>query len=132
MAAYGWRCMSAVTSAAPRFSTSNTTCMCSTRSRGLCPERDRWRNGVRRDCGPRASTGCGRIWQERLGKHPGTRAMVDLLLLAPVHGWPALRRAAEEALSLGCTDASAVAMPAAPVHLHDCAGDIVGRRSRRL
>ena len=49
------------------------------------------------------------IWQERLGKHPGTRAMVDLLLLAPVHGWPALRRAAEEALSLGCTDASAVA-----------------------
>ena len=48
------------------------------------------------------------IWQERLGKHPGTRAMVDLLLLAPVHGWPALRRAAEEALSLGCTDVSAV------------------------
>jgi hypothetical protein len=48
------------------------------------------------------------LWQERLGKHPGTRAMVDLLLLAPVHGWPALRRAAEEALSLGCTDASAV------------------------
>ena len=48
------------------------------------------------------------IWQERLGKHAGTRAMVDLLLLAPAHGWPALRRAAEEALSLGCTDASAV------------------------
>lgn len=48
------------------------------------------------------------LWQERLGQHPGTRAMVDLLLLAPVHGWPALRRAAEQALALGCTDASAV------------------------
>ena len=48
------------------------------------------------------------LWQERLGKHPGTRAMVDLLLLAPAHGWPALSRAAEEALSLGCTDPSAV------------------------
>jgi hypothetical protein len=34
--------------------------------------------------------------------------MVDLLLLAPAHGWPALTRAAEEALSLGCTDPSAV------------------------
>ncbi len=48
------------------------------------------------------------LWQERLGKHPGTRAMVDLLLLLPLHGWPALQKAAEEALTLGCTDASAV------------------------
>jgi transposase len=48
------------------------------------------------------------LWQERLGKHAGTRAMVQLLLLAPVHGWPALKKAAEEALSLGCTDESAV------------------------
>jgi hypothetical protein len=48
------------------------------------------------------------LWQERLGKHPGTRAMVDLLLLAPVHGWPALKSAVEEALCLGCTDVCAV------------------------
>jgi hypothetical protein len=48
------------------------------------------------------------LWQERLGKHAGTRAMVDLLQLVPVHGWPALRLAADTALSLGCTDASAV------------------------
>jgi hypothetical protein len=47
-------------------------------------------------------------WQERLGKHAGTRAMVDLLLLAPAHGWPALRSAADKALALGCTDASSV------------------------
>lgn len=47
-------------------------------------------------------------WQDRLGKHAGTRAMVDLLLLAPVHGWPALRMAADKALVLGCTDASSV------------------------
>jgi hypothetical protein len=48
------------------------------------------------------------LWQERLGKHAGTRAMVDLLLLTKVHGWPAVKRAAEEALALGCTDESAV------------------------
>jgi hypothetical protein len=48
------------------------------------------------------------LWQERIGKHAGTRAMVDLLLLVPVHGWPALRAAADNALALGCTDASAV------------------------
>jgi len=48
------------------------------------------------------------MWQKRLGKHEGTRAMVDLLLLAPVHGWVALKAAAEEALALGCTDESAV------------------------
>jgi hypothetical protein len=49
------------------------------------------------------------IWQERQGKHAATRAMVDLLLLAPVHGWPALKLAADKALALGCTDESAVA-----------------------
>ena len=47
-------------------------------------------------------------WQKRLGKHAGTRAMVDLLLFARPHGWPALKRAADEALTLGCTDESAV------------------------
>jgi hypothetical protein len=34
--------------------------------------------------------------------------MVDLLLLVPVHGWPALKAAADRALMLGCTDQSAV------------------------
>ena len=48
------------------------------------------------------------LWQERLGKHEGTRAMVDLLLLVPEHGWPALKEAAARALALGCTDESAV------------------------
>jgi hypothetical protein len=48
------------------------------------------------------------LWQERLGKHAGNRAMVDLLLLTKVHGWPAVKRAAEQALTLGCTDESAV------------------------
>jgi len=48
------------------------------------------------------------LWQERLGKHAGNRAMVDLLLLTKVHGWPAVKRAAEQALTLGCTDQSAV------------------------
>ena len=47
-------------------------------------------------------------WQERLGRHAATRAMVDLLLLARVHGWSAVKTAAEKALLLGCTDQSAV------------------------
>jgi transposase len=48
------------------------------------------------------------VWQERFGKHAATRAMVDLLLLSPKHGWPAVKSAVEQALSLGCTDESAV------------------------
>ena len=48
------------------------------------------------------------LWRERLGKHPGTRAMVNLLQLVPEYGWTALKAAAERALSLGCTDESAV------------------------
>jgi hypothetical protein len=48
------------------------------------------------------------IWQERLGKHPATRAMVDLLLLVPAHGWSAVVAAVEKALTLGCSDESAV------------------------
>ena len=53
-------------------------------------------------------------WQDHLGKHAGTRAMVDLLLFARAHehtghmGWPALKLAADKALALGCTDESAV------------------------
>ena len=48
------------------------------------------------------------IWQERLGKHAATRAMVDLLLLVPAHGWAAVKVAVEKALALGCSDESAV------------------------
>jgi hypothetical protein len=48
------------------------------------------------------------IWQERLGKHAATRAMVDLLLLVPAHGWLAVKIAVEKALALGCSDQSAV------------------------
>jgi hypothetical protein len=48
------------------------------------------------------------MWQKRLGKHAAARAMVDLILLARVHGWAALAAAADKALSLGCTDESAV------------------------
>jgi hypothetical protein len=64
------------------------------------------------------------LWKERLGKHESNRAMVDLLLLAPKHGWPALRAAVQKALDLGCTDENAVqcllaqsAVPAAIVKL---------------
>ena len=46
--------------------------------------------------------------QKRLGKHEGTRAMVDLLLLGREHGWPALRKAVESALALGSSDESVV------------------------
>lgn len=47
-------------------------------------------------------------WKERLGKHESTRAVVDLLLLAPIYGWPALKEAAQKALDLGCSDENAV------------------------
>jgi hypothetical protein len=46
--------------------------------------------------------------QKRHGKQPGTREMVDLLLLGREHGWDPLRRAIDRALTLGCSDASAV------------------------
>jgi transposase len=50
-----------------------------------------------------------RLWQERQGKQAGTRELVNLLLhAAPQYGWPTLAAAAETALALGCTDASAV------------------------
>lgn len=48
------------------------------------------------------------LWQKRLGRHEGTRELVDLILLAPKHGWPAIRSCADRALEYGCTDASAV------------------------
>src|SRR5581483_859980 len=46
--------------------------------------------------------------RERHGKQEGTREMIELLLLSKEHGWAALRRRIEEALTLGCTDAAAV------------------------
>ncbi|HKM91182.1 MAG TPA: IS21 family transposase [Candidatus Acidoferrales bacterium] len=52
-----------------------------------------------------------RLWQslrERHGKHEGTREMIELLRLAPAHGWEALRKAVEQALDLRSTDAAAV------------------------
>jgi transposase len=46
--------------------------------------------------------------QKRLGKHEGTRVMVDLLLLGREYGRPALLKAVENALALGCSDESVV------------------------
>ncbi len=46
--------------------------------------------------------------QERHGRHPGTREMIELLLLGKRHGWNRLQQAVEKALALGCTDAAAV------------------------
>jgi hypothetical protein len=52
-----------------------------------------------------------RLWQslrERHGKQAGTREMIELLRLGPRHGWNVLKKAIEQALTLGCTDAAAV------------------------
>jgi Mu transposase, C-terminal domain len=52
-----------------------------------------------------------RLWlslQERHGKHPGTREMIELLTLGKRYGWERLQQAVEKALALGCTDAAAV------------------------
>jgi transposase len=46
--------------------------------------------------------------QERHGRHPGTREMIELLILGKRHGWDRLQQAVEKALALGCTDAAAV------------------------
>ncbi len=48
------------------------------------------------------------LWQKHLGRHEGTRELVDLILLAPKFGWPSIRSSADRALEFGCTDASAV------------------------
>jgi len=51
------------------------------------------------------------LWQsleERHGRQEGTRQMIELLALGKRHGWDQLRKAIEEALALGCTDAAAV------------------------
>jgi Mu transposase, C-terminal domain len=52
-----------------------------------------------------------RLWQslqERHGKHPGTREMIELLTLGKRHGWKRLQQVIEQSLALGCTDAAAV------------------------
>lgn len=52
-----------------------------------------------------------RLWEslrERHGKQDGTRAMIDLLILGRDEGYDRLKKAIEEALSLGCTDSAAV------------------------
>jgi transposase len=72
-----------------------------------------------------------RFWQvlqQRQGKPEGTRAMIEVLLLAREHGPVRVRKAVEEALELGCSDVAAVRYllsvaglppqpPAAPVQL---------------
>jgi transposase len=52
-----------------------------------------------------------RFWgllKEREGKPAGTRAMIDVLLLAREHGAARVRRAVEEALDVGCSNVAAV------------------------
>jgi hypothetical protein len=52
-----------------------------------------------------------RFWEvlrQRQGKQEGTRAMIDVLLLAREHGPARVRQAVEEALELGCSDVGAV------------------------
>lgn len=52
-----------------------------------------------------------RFWEvlrQRQGKQEGTRAMIEILLLAREHGPVRVRQAVEEALELGCSDVSAI------------------------
>lgn len=52
-----------------------------------------------------------RFWEvlrQRQGKQEGTRAMIEVLLLAREHGAARVRQAVEEALELGCSDLGAV------------------------
>jgi transposase len=52
-----------------------------------------------------------RFWEvlrQRQGKQEGTRAMIEVLLLAREHGAAQVRQAVEEALELGCSDVAAV------------------------
>lgn len=52
-----------------------------------------------------------RFWEilkQRQGKHHGTRAMIEVLLLSREYGAPALQQALKAALELGCSDVGAV------------------------
>jgi transposase len=68
------------------------------------------------------------VLRQRQGKQEGTRAMIDVLLLAREHGAARVRQAVAEALKLGCSDVGAVRYlltvsgqqqppPTAPEHL---------------
>ena len=48
------------------------------------------------------------VLRQRQGKQEGTRAMIDILLLARERGAALVRQAVEEALQLGCSDVGAV------------------------
>ena len=52
-----------------------------------------------------------RFWaklEQRHGKHEGTRAMVDVLLLGRAHGFDRLRAVVEQALEMGVSDVAAI------------------------
>lgn len=52
-----------------------------------------------------------RFWEalkQRRGKQPGTRAMIEVLLLGRQYGYPLLQEAVEKALDLSCFDVEAV------------------------
>ena len=52
-----------------------------------------------------------RFWEmlkQRRGQQPGTRAMIDVLLLGRQHGYPRLQAAVEKALGMNCFDVEAV------------------------
>jgi hypothetical protein len=52
-----------------------------------------------------------RFWEalkQRRGKQPGTRAMIDVLLLGRPYGYPSLKEALEKALDLSCFDVEPV------------------------
>jgi transposase len=54
-----------------------------------------------------------RFWEalkQRRGQQPGTKAMIDVLLLGRQYGYPLLKDALDKALDLGCFDAEAVRM----------------------
>jgi hypothetical protein len=67
-----------------------------------------------------------RFWEslkQRRGKQPGTRAMIDVLLLGRQYGYPQLQAAIEKALDLSCIDGEAVRL------LLDAEG--IGKREAR-
>jgi len=52
-----------------------------------------------------------RFWEmlkQRRGQQPGTRAMINVLLLGRQYGYPPLQAVIEKALDLGCFDVEAV------------------------
>jgi hypothetical protein len=52
-----------------------------------------------------------RFWEmlkQRRGQQPGTRAMIDVLLLGRQHGYPRLQAVVEKALDMNCFDVEAV------------------------